>query len=94
MATNNNPLYIKLDALYDKMQSLKSSSPPSEFFAFGGFFSEDCTVYLKSMRTHAEPALVDRPPSKPFKLTLAIHLNERRILSRAVSANGLISIAN
>ena len=89
MATNSSNLNTKVDALYSTMLSLKSTSPPEDFDAFGAFFDKDCIVYLKSMREHADPSIGRQAAVDALKEILAeYHIEIRRVLSRAISEDG------
>lgn len=56
-ATNSNPLYTKLDTLYQTIDGLTLNSTSEKFDAFGAFFSGNCTVYLKSIHAYDEPSI-------------------------------------
>jgi hypothetical protein len=89
MATDARTLHAKVDVFYSKIQSLKSTSSPEDFDAFGAFFDKDCIAYLKSMREYAEPSIGRQAAMDTLKEILAeYHIEERRVLSRATSEDG------
>jgi hypothetical protein len=89
MSTKSRILHARLDALYSTIQSLKSTSSSQDFDAFGAFFDKDCTVYLKSMREHADPSIGRQAAVDSLREILAqYHIEERRVLSRATTEDG------
>lgn len=82
-----------LDSLYSTMQNLNSPSLPEDFNAFRGFFDNNCVVYLKNMREYAEPSIGTQASDATQKGILAdYYIEERRVLSRATSEDGLTII--
>jgi hypothetical protein len=87
-APNSGALYVKLDALYQTIDNLKPTSTPEEFTAFGAFFAENCTVYLKSMREYEKPSIGRAATISSLKeILLEYHVAERRTLSRSVTTS-------
>ena len=81
----------KLDSLYDMMQKLTPASSTEEYDAFGAFFDENCTVWLKSMREWAEPSIGRYAVIDTLKESLTqVHIDERRVLSQSMSPDGSI----
>lgn len=86
---STDAFHEKLDSVSALMQKLKSTSSPEDFAEFGAFFDPHCTVYLKSMREHAEPSFGREGAVQSMKENLdVVHIEERRVLSRSTSADG------
>jgi hypothetical protein len=87
---STDALHDKLDSAYRLMQKLNPTSSSTDLAEFGAFFDPNCTVYLKSMREHAEPSFGREGAIKALKENLSVvHIDERRVLSRSTSAEGL-----
>lgn len=86
---STDALHDKLDSVYNLMQKLKPTSSSGDLAEFGAFFDEHCTVYLKSMREHAEPSFGREGAIQALKENLTVvHIDDRRVLSRSTSAEG------
>ncbi|KAF4636458.1 hypothetical protein G7Y89_g1618 [Cudoniella acicularis] len=89
-ATNNDAIYTKLENLLQIIDGLTSNSTTEEFDAFSAFFSESCITYLQSMREFDEPSIGRQATINALRDGLKQqHVVERRILSRAIAADGL-----
>ena len=90
MAANATHLDDKLNALYDIIQGLTSASSDEDFKAFGAFFAEDCTVYLKSMNLQGLPGVTRAGAVEDMKEVLEkVKMVKREILSSATTVDGL-----
>lgn len=90
MAENVKDLGAILNALYDIIQGLTLASSDEDFKAFGAFFAEDCTVYLKSMNLHRMPGVTRTEAIEDMKEVLEkVKIEKREILSSSTTANGL-----
>ncbi|KAG8423111.1 hypothetical protein J3459_008351 [Metarhizium acridum] len=79
-------LQKRLGDIYDQLARLRPDSPPEEFLKFASFFAEDSTVYLRSMREHADPAQGRAAIIEHLRDILKDQiLEERRIVSQATN---------
>lgn len=93
MAENVKHRGAKLNALYDIIQGLTLTSSDEDFQAFGAFFAEDCTVYLKSMNLHRMPGVTRTGAIEDMKEVLEkVKIEKREILSSSTTADGLTLI--
>jgi SnoaL-like domain len=75
-----------LDAVYSQLESLRLDSASDDFEKFASFFAEDSTVYLRSMREHAQPARGREAIMDHLKDILKDQIFEkRRVVSQTIS---------
>ena len=90
MVENTENLCARLDALYKIIQNLTPTSSEEDFEAFAAFFTEDCTVYLKSMNLHHMPGVTRKDAIEDMKEVLQkVHIEERIVLSSSTTSDGL-----
>ena len=72
-----------LDAMFARLQTLRSDSPQEAFDAFGAFFAPGCLTTLRSTR---EPPLHGRDTliTDLRELLASWHIVQRRVVSQAV----------
>ena len=75
-----------LNAVYSQLEGLRPGSASDEFEKVASFFAEDSTVYLRSMREHAEPARGREAIIDHLKDILKDQIFEkRRVVSQTIS---------
>jgi hypothetical protein len=81
-----NPLLAKIDALYQAIDSLTTTSPASDIETISAFLSPICTAYLTSMAAHTTPT-VGRPAilERIRDLRLTAHVAERYVIERSAA---------
>lgn len=90
MAANAKHLSAKLNSLYDIIQTLTLASSDEDFKAFGAFFAEDCTVYLKSMNLHRMPGVNRAGAVEDMKEVLEkVKIEKRELLSSGTTIDEL-----
>lgn len=79
-------LQARLDAAYAKLEALRPDSPLSDFENFASLFSDDCAVYLRSMREVKEPALNRLAiVSQLQDIMKDLYFEKRKVVSQVVS---------
>lgn len=87
--TAAGPFLKKLQDLYEIIQRLRPSSPPDDFNAFAEYFTENCTVYLKSMNMHRMPGISRVEAIDDMKAVLEkVHIEERQVLNFSLTSDG------
>ncbi|TVY15047.1 hypothetical protein LARI1_G006721 [Lachnellula arida] len=79
----------RLESLYQTWLTLRPTSPPSHFAAFGAFFSPSCTAWLKSMREWDLPSIGRTAIISAVETNIQTsHIEERVVQSLLESADG------
>lgn len=79
-------LESRLNTLYTQYEALRPDSPDSELEKFASLFSDNCTVFLKSMREAKDPALSRQAIVADLRdMMKDQYLEKRKVVSQLVS---------
>lgn len=82
-------LQKRLGDVYTQLARLRPDSDPREFEKFASFFADNSTVYLRSMREHADPAKGRAAIVDQLRDILNDQIfEERRVVSQATNPDG------